>query len=425
MTFTALARFPAALACCLGACLVPGASAQTTDAYHALQVLPIVVDTASYAQRIVVRNPYDEAITLGARFEPAEGTAQAVALTCPGFEVPPKGERTFASLRELCPALAAGSNFGMLRFNHAFPGVYSVYSRVSNPAGEGFSVEAFPAHVFTSATSVVTGLRRSAAAAGTPAFQSNCFLGQLGSYGGAAASTPTTLELSLRGSDGALLGSTTVETVPGKLVRLLDVFAAAGAPAGDHVDATATVRTLGDPGPAIVAFCTVQDNTHFGADFRIAKQELAWGSVVGSQDLGAIRNLPLSKSLRFSDDSEDYFALAPGQAANAHLFFFKHPDIVSCSLFYGGQDLEIRLRAPPATGEQWETVAGGNDVSVFIGVYLGDKPARGQGANVPYLLEVERRGPVTDAWVTYSLICFSGSGHTGGQKVAAGLPDAF
>lgn len=416
------ARSLAVLAACLFASLGQDATAQTTDGYHALQVLPIVVDTASFAQRIVIRNPNQQAITLGAMFRPAEGTAQAALLTCPGFEVAADSEVTFASLRALCPALAAGSNFGMLQLGGSGPATFSVYSRVSNPAGEGFSVEAFPAHVFTSATSVVTGLRRSAATADAPAFQSNCFVGNPASFG--YAGTPTDVEVSLRGPGGMVLGTTVVPLVTGRLVRLLDVFAAVGAAAGDHLDATATFRVLGEPGPAIAAFCTVQDNTHFGADFRIAKQELAWDSIIGSQDLGAIRNLPLYSGLTFSDGSHDTFTIEPGKAGNAHLFYFRHPDLIGCRLFQGS-DLEIRLRAPGPDGQTWQTVAGGNDISTFVNVYLGDKPVRGSGANVPYLLEVERRDAVMDDPRSYVLQCFSGSGHTGGEKVASGLPNAF
>ena len=59
---------------------------------------------------------------------------------------------------------------------------YAGFSRVSNFAGNGFSVEAFPAHTFTSAYSRVMGIRRLVAAGGAPPYQTNCFVGNLVDY---------------------------------------------------------------------------------------------------------------------------------------------------------------------------------------------------------------------------------------------------
>ena len=56
---------------------------------------------------------------------------------------------------------------------------YAGFSRVSNPQGNGFTVEAFAASEFTSADGVINGLRRSAATPSAPAFQTNCFLANL------------------------------------------------------------------------------------------------------------------------------------------------------------------------------------------------------------------------------------------------------
>ena len=70
------------------------ALAQSTDAYHAIQVLPVVVDTASFAQRIHLRAAYPwDVTTLSVSYYPAQGTAQATAqatpLACNGVELSP------------------------------------------------------------------------------------------------------------------------------------------------------------------------------------------------------------------------------------------------------------------------------------------------------------------------------------------------
>src|SRR3990167_1440298 len=100
------------------------------------------------------------------------------------IQIAANSDKTFNTLREICPALAAGSNFGFLytyEVNTAnMP--YSGFSRVANPQGNGFSVEAFAASNFTSGTSSVSGLRRLAASGGNPAFQTNCFVANLNDY---------------------------------------------------------------------------------------------------------------------------------------------------------------------------------------------------------------------------------------------------
>ena len=54
----------------LGLGLSGGALAQTTDGYHSIQIFPVVVDTASFAQRFKLRNPNTSSITITPRFYP-------------------------------------------------------------------------------------------------------------------------------------------------------------------------------------------------------------------------------------------------------------------------------------------------------------------------------------------------------------------
>src|SRR5918993_3904686 len=157
--------------------VLPTAQAQSTDGYHAIQVFPLVVDTASFTQRFHFQgtNPWDY-WTMSAVFYPARGTAQAGPLICQSFLPSATGETSFASLRALCPGLAPGSAFGTLVLHSVEGGLFAGTSRVSNPLGMGFTVEAFPAHTFVAGQTAVTGLRRLAPQGGLPAFQANCFV---------------------------------------------------------------------------------------------------------------------------------------------------------------------------------------------------------------------------------------------------------
>jgi hypothetical protein len=367
------------------------------------------------------------------RYYPAQGTAQATPLDCPPIYVPVFGEKSVASLRALCPGLAPGSQFGTLVVRADVTQVFAAYSRVSNAAGAGFSVEAFAANEFTSAFTAVTGLRRRAASGGSPAFQSNCFVGNLAEIAPAGAPVSTYVEMTLLNSNGDALGETGVEVQPGQLVRVLDVFAAAGVPAGDHDDVVARFTTYTAETPALISFCTVQDNTSFGADFRIGKQELAWGAAYAAQDWSAIRgSVALEEEPIDNQASGARLAIPPGATRNVHVFYFRHPDLLSCALLPDGggsvasptYGLELRVRVQDGDGT-WRVVAGGNNVTYFDSVYLGDKARQGDGANTSYQVEVESNGQNEDTNRPYSLLCFAGSGSTKGELLRKGLPTTF
>ena len=420
----ALRRFlrPLLLAPVLACGAVPlVASAQTTDGFHRYLVFPVVVDTASFTQRFSLLGMQGGG-NVQVDYYPATGTTQATPIDCGLKDL---SASPFASLRALCPTLAAGSQFGMLVLRGG-PATSSRrlagHSRVSNPQGQGFSVEAFPLHTFASAYAVATGLRRLAAGAGTPAFQTNCFVGHMPEFGTPSGST-TTVRVTIEKFDGSVIGSADVPVQPGQLTRLLDVFAATGAPAGDHPDAAARFAIL-SPLPAkaaLVAFCTVQDNTSFGADFRIAKQEGGPLGVAGAKDDMARHVTYETASIKVGLPNGNFetqpFSIAAGDNVNTHVFYFHNPDIIGCALYdpvmsapidstYG---LEMRLSRDGAV------VAGGNDVTQFSNYYTKDKPEYLLSENGRYTLEVESNGSNNASVRAYALRCTSGAGHTRGE----------
>jgi hypothetical protein len=404
--------------------LAAGASAQTTDGFHASQVFPLVVDNASFAQRFTFRNPNPTPVTISATYYPANGVVPATTLFCPSFVVNAGADRTFTSLRALCPGLDTSTQFGMLytvSVGTSPAAVYSAYSRVVNPLGNGFTVEGFAANEFTSATASVAGLRRLAAVPGVnPELQSNCFVGNLAELAPNGIAPTTTFTVTLYNSAGAKIGSTVAyDLAPGKIARLREVFEVVGAPPGDYDDARAEFFENGPEEPGMVAYCTVQDNTSFGADFRIAKQEVPDGSVgFGAQDGHAQRVTIVNEDVLGRP-----FELSIGSASssNTHVMAFKHPDWVACRLLdaFGAEaaptyGLEMRL----VSANGLDVIAGGSGAVSFSRTYLGDKTDRNQGANTRYLIQVEANGSNTGSSRAYSLRCESGSGHSDGEVVA-------
>ena len=433
-----------ALAAGLGLLALTGsttAAAQSTDGFHAIQIFPVVVDSGAFTQRFTFKNAdAANAVVVAASYFPASGSAQAVLQACPDFTIPAGGQKVFASLRAVCPSLAAGSVFGTLytyTTTNAVVGntsnyLYSGYSRVSNPSGNGFSVEAFPAHTFTAADTIVTGLRRLAATGSNPAFQTNCFIGSVQEL------TPgtnynSTITYKLYNSANVQIGTGTFNLLPGNLVRLLDVFAAAGAPAGDYDDAYLVVGESGNGEPGLMTFCTVQDNSSFGADFRIGKQLQGYGtqySGIGAQDDHVSRNTTVGYDIRMVGDAGAgrQFSIPAQTVGNTHVVYFRHPDWIQCEIV----DPATHVRATAAYGlemrmldQNLTILAGGNGVQGFGRIYLGDKTDRNNGTNARYTIEVEDAETNSTAVRPYQLHCQSGSGHTLGDIVKFNIPATF
>jgi hypothetical protein len=401
-----------ALSCAALAC--PTASAQTTDGYHAIQIIPLVVDNASFTQRFQFRNPNPVALPLTLRFYPDKALGLA-PITCTPQTVQPNSTLTLVRLASFCP-LPGGTMFGYL-YTAESSGqnlVYAAFARTTNPSGIGFSVEGFPAHTFTSATAVVTGLQRS------PGFGTNCFLGNLNDAQ-PTARPGTPVALTLRDSGGNQIGNTiSVTLAPGEIQRQLDVFSKAGVVAGDFFDATATIEEFGADEPGILAFCTVQENVTVGADFRIAKQESGAGGQAYPADTIGAQDNHVNRLTSINVDSVGRaFQIPAGVSANTHVMYFRHPDYVQCEITDGlgvrhlsSYGLEMRLVGPDGL-----TIAGGNQQTGFSEVYLGDKTDRNGGSNTRYRIEVEDGEQNSGAVRSYYLRCQSGSGHTMGDII--------
>jgi hypothetical protein len=410
----------------MGLGLSASASAQSTDGYHSMQILPMVVDTASFASRFNFHNPNSVGITIRPKYYPSKGTSATIT-QCNDLAIGPGKTVTVTSLRNLCALPPTGSQFGFLSMIEISPDSlpFTAFARVANPQGNGFTVEAFPAHTFTSADAVINGLRRLASTPNSPAFQTNCLFANLNEVTASQTPSSTRVTYALYSNNSTKLAEGFVDLLPGQFERLLDVFKAAGlGDVGDYDDAYIRVReenadlNLGEPG--IISFCTVQDNTSFGADFRIGKQEMGnggqsvAGDSIGSQDNHVARETRVS-----ADTVGRPFQIAAGASANTHVFYFRHPDMVRCEItdtngarLTLGSGLEMRM-----LDEDGVQIAGGQNVTGWGDFFMGDKTERNNGANTRYTIEVESNETNTGVARSYQLHCRSGSGHTLGDLI--------
>ena len=246
-----------ALAC------APCVLAQTSVGTGRTIVFPVVAQTGSYATEVTLYNPNGEALVANVAFYEANNSTTPGPKVCTGVNVPANRSLQF-TLGDKC-TLSAGSHFGLLIVTDtaAPPGTpFYGYTRVQNPQGIGFSIEGFPAGNFNSQTSHAIGLKRQAAA---PTYQTNCFVASLEkSVNWELRLYDDTTGAQIGGVVGGIIGSYSQW-------RILDVFGDNGvhAPAGDRYNVRAEFIAVN--GSEMIGFCTVQDNTSFGADFRIAK----------------------------------------------------------------------------------------------------------------------------------------------------------
>jgi len=249
------------------ALLLPPASsaiAQTTAGTSATIVVPVIAQTASFASDVTVYNPNAASINVNAVFYDAQNTASPGPKACTSLAVGANVSKGFTVATQC--ALPSGSNFGLLVLSEStgtqrFYG----YARTQTPQGIGFSTEGFPIENFNDQIQHATGLKRVAATGGLPAYQTNCFVATLGDA----------ISYELRLFDGGTnvqLGSTLSGALAAfQQFRYLDVFAAAGVAAGTKTNVRAQFTNLTGNQKKLIGFCTVQENTTFSADFRIAK----------------------------------------------------------------------------------------------------------------------------------------------------------
>lgn len=250
----------ASLALALGA----PASAQILQYATYNLLLPLVSDTGTFQSSVYIHN--DSTTTTGVVpiFTGAVGSATPGRTFCPNVNLAPNAVLQ-TSLPALCPALAAGSNYGTLDFYAGAP--IAAYARIQSFSGHGFSVDGMYllGYPNTGYSRSVLGLVRQAAA---PTYQSNCFLANREARDGRFVVT-------LQQADGSLVASTLLDVANLATIRYLNFFAAMGAPAGDYTNVRATVQTItplagGNP-VQFEFYCTVQNNSFFDADFRYGK----------------------------------------------------------------------------------------------------------------------------------------------------------
>lgn len=363
-------------------------SAQSPSGFASIIHIPVAVNTASFASTIFVHNPNGTAVNAQFTYNGASITVTPGAVDC-GLHAIPAGSTVSFDFGSLCP-LNAGSNFGTLRISETNNGNLPIaaYTRVQSPvAGNGFSIEGFPIGGFANDTgvSVVLGLRRDSA---PPGYQSNCFVSSIGEA--------VTVNVSLFDSGNTQIGTTqVVPLAAGDTVRLLEVFGAAGAPDGPYSNVRAEFRqdaaTTGNP--SYSAFCTVQNNTTFDADFRIAKAATpddATQLFAGNTNKDAFGN-----NLQLPAGSKQIFG-----------WYVKHPDYLSCRLVGDNADnAEIRVITPNGV-----IAAGGDDINNTGEFYTGEKSTVNNGSNGLWRVEVGSRDGNGLPVGTYVLQCRAGNG---------------
>ena len=266
---TAVLRDSIAAAVICGALGATPAVAQTAFASSTTIVFPVVASTATFTTTVTLYNPNGSDVTVGLDY--FDAINQAAPTTsgqkpCNDVVVPANGSVAF-TVASQCTLGAGVSHFGpLVASDNAGVSQIFGYSRTENNASAGFSIEGFPSADLTTDTTNVIGLRGSTSP--SPVYQSNCFV--------TAQADAITYDMKLfDGATGAQIGSTVSGALNGfEQIRYLDVFSpsVANAPAAtdfSNVRAEFTRTSVGSQ--QMVAFCTVQDNATFGADFRIAK----------------------------------------------------------------------------------------------------------------------------------------------------------
>ena len=383
------------------------AQAQSTAASGSTIVLPDVAETVSYTSEITVRNPNATPLTLNVKFYEATTSANPGLRTCAQLTIPALQSKPF-SVGAQCSPLGAGSHFGMLVLEDASSeqtNVFFAYSRVQTPGGNGFSIEGFPIGAFSAAPADVIGLKRQNAA---PTYQSNCFVGALGEA--------VNYQMVLRdGTTNAIIGSpVTGSLTPYQIRRFLDVFSAApngvGAPAGDYSNVRANF-TVTSGGPALVSFCTVQESTFFGADFRIGK------SIDGRNDAQRrVACIGLDNCSDTTPSVVDPEQLVNLGDTNVYSTILNPPDVVRCDLVGPNKDdLNIILRqwGDPLTSSMFPASApysNGSGQSFFF-VSTGGRGAVNSGTASRWFIDVSvRAGHSPTTPVDYGITCRSGNG---------------
>jgi hypothetical protein len=376
------------------------AHGQATAAAGSVVVVPVVAATSSYSTEVIVRNPGATPITVNVKFYEANNSAVPGFHSCTPVSVAASSNVAF-TLGSQCTL--AGSHFGMLVLeDNATPktNVFYAYSRAQTPGGNGFSVEGFPAGAFSGAPADVVGLKRQAA---SPVYQSNCFIGAL--------DEGFSYQVLLRDANNQLLGGPIVGSLgPYENTRLFDVFALAGAPAGDHANVRANFSITSGGAPAMVPFCTVQESTFFGADFRIGKSIDALNNgqrreaCIGMDDCNAT-TVSTTQPERITDVS----------LKNVYSMIIAQPDYVRCDLVGDTASLQIRLRewgdafSSPVFPVSVPYTNGASNQTFFY-IYTGGRNAVNGGTASRWFIDVAARSGAGTPPFDFGITCTSGNG---------------
>ncbi len=274
---------------------------------------------------------------------------------------------------------------------------------MQTPTGIGFSDEGFPIGNFSGAPSAVAGLKRQAAA---PGYSTNCFVGALGE----AVDYQVTL---FDGVTTAVLGAPiTGHLVPFQSIRFLDIFAAVGAPAGDHVNSRASFLVTTPNAPAMVSYCTVQENNTFGADFRVAKS-------ADQFDERQKRVVCFGQDTCGTVTADNPVQIVDAATKNIHAMFIEQPDYVLCGLQSPHlTDLQVRIRGPgdefssPVWPSALPFFSGGPGATGFY-IFTGNRSTIANGNATRWFIDVGFRtvgGVAADLPVSYGITCVAGNG---------------
>jgi hypothetical protein len=394
------------------------AVAQTTAGAGTVVVLPLASNIpGAYTTTVFVRNPAaNPQITVKVRYyqsDSANPAGTGTPYTCSNLTIPSNQVATF-DLAAQCTFPGPGvNNFGQIVLEDvtSTPDVkthrFFAYSRTETTNGNGFSVEGFPVGNFSAAPADAVGLKKTSSA---PNYKSNCFIGALGEQ--------VNYQLLLFNGTGGLISANTISgsLQPYHSVRILDVFAVAGASAQSNVRATFTNGL----NSAMTAFCTLETTDNGSADFRVAKSEAAADS----------RQSRLACYGMDSCGDTHPSATNPAEITatgtkNIHYAIFDQPDFVKCDLISDTvADLQIKLRGPgdPLTSPQFVLPVGydaapyssGGAAQTGFYIYTGEKSTIAAGNTTRWYIDVSFRagGNAGDLPVDYGIKCTSGNGIT-------------
>jgi hypothetical protein len=402
--------------------LAGAAVAQSSVGSGTVMVLPLVAQTGTFSTEVTVRNFNLVPITVNVTFyegfthtyppNPPE-VPTSIPHVCTALALAANQTKQF-SLNTQCPGLDATSHFGFLLMEDGAAqkvNSFSALSRTDNYQGFGFNVEAFPIGTFSGAVAGSLGLKRLAPHLTPPirpAYDSNCFVASLGE------SVNYRIQLRDATSD-AQVGADIEGTLgPWQLIRYLDIFRAANStgtvPVGDLVGVRARFDDLDAGEPAYVGFCTVQENSNFSADFRIARSN-------DGEDNSQLRFLCYGQNPCGTIDP-----VAPTQILDAankliHQTFIRAPDYIKCTLVSPRlADLEMRIRGPGDAflSPVWPSVppfsSGGDNQTSFY-IYTGPRGAVNGGFATRWFIDVGfREGGNATFPIDYGITCTSGNG---------------